>query len=83
MIYTVRLTTMAYMRGQIEIEATSQEEAERLALERTGDVEWEYDGVAEGPDQGPEVSDVQPHPPMIVAANEMTARWLEKEDASE
>jgi len=78
MMYTVRLTTMAYMRGQIEIEATSQEEAERLALERTGDVEWEYDGMAEGPDQGPEVSDVQPHDDRITLVDLDTGdrvRW--------
>ena len=57
--YTVRMTTMAYMHGRIDVEADSQEEAAQKALSQTGNVLWEYDGVAEGPDQGPEVSDVE------------------------
>jgi hypothetical protein len=42
-LYQVRLTMPAFYDGNVEIEADSEEEAARLALdERFGDVDWEF-----------------------------------------
>ncbi len=60
--YIVHLTTMAYMKGHLEVQAASPTAAQQMALHQAGDVAWEYDGVADGLDQGPEVSDVEEVP---------------------
>lgn len=43
--YRVELSGMAYMRGTYYVHAKDAADAERLARENTGDVEWKYNGV--------------------------------------
>lgn len=43
--YVVCLVGVANVHGRIVVTADSEDEAERIALEHTGDVEWTYDGV--------------------------------------
>lgn len=54
--FRVELTTLAMMRGCIEIEAETAAQAEAKALERAGDVQWGYEGACEG-ENGPSVQD--------------------------
>jgi len=58
MKYNVRLTTLAYMRGNLTVDAADPIEAEMIAMQRIGDVDWQYDGVCDQPDQGPEVMEI-------------------------
>ena len=43
--FRVNMTVMALMSGSYEVEAESEEEAERIAAEHTGDVLWKYEGA--------------------------------------
>jgi hypothetical protein len=75
--YVVRATTMAYMTGRREVEASSPEEAQEIVEESWGDTLWEYDGIAEGPWQGPEVQSVERLPPFryVVEYSEKNRCW--------
>ena len=59
--FDVRLTAMAYVQARTDVYADDAEKAAEAALEwaRAGDIEWVYDGLCEGEDQGPEVSSVE------------------------
>lgn len=43
--FRVDLTGRAFMKGTLEIKANSKSEAEKLAKEHTGDVDWNYQGM--------------------------------------
>ena len=45
--FHVYLSGVAHVTGSILINARNEDEARRLALLRTGDVEWKYDGIIE------------------------------------
>jgi len=55
--FRVEMTTLARMRGFIEVEADDACEAEDKALGRSGDVSWKYEGTCDGHD-GPTVQHV-------------------------
>lgn len=58
-LYRVHLTSMAYVEGTIEVRAPDADEARAQAMANLGNIVWQYDGLAEGPDQGPEVHNVE------------------------
>ena len=58
-MFKVRLTACAYVSGEIELLAASEADAREQALQRTGDVLWQYDGCMETPGFTPEVKDVE------------------------
>lgn len=43
--FRVLLTASASVHGYIEVEAKDPEEAKKMAVEKSGDVSWEYDGT--------------------------------------
>ena len=45
MKYRVDMAGLALMRGSIEVEAESEEEAARKAVASSGDVLWDYNGM--------------------------------------
>ena len=45
MKYRVDMAGFALMRGAIEVEAESKEEAARKAVASSGDVLWDYNGM--------------------------------------
>jgi len=57
-LFRVEMTAVAYVKGSIRVEATSQEEAEKLALAKSGDVVWHYQGLDEKEEGNPNVSSV-------------------------
>lgn len=57
-LWRVDLTTLAYMKGVMYIQADTEPEARTMAKSSIGDVSWEYDGVSETPGHGPEISNV-------------------------
>jgi transcriptional regulator with XRE-family HTH domain len=44
-MYRVRLSALATVRGSVEVKASSPEESGKIAIDKSGDVEWGYDGV--------------------------------------
>jgi len=45
--FRVSMTTLAVVSGVAEVKADSVHEAERIALEMTGDVIWNYESLDE------------------------------------
>lgn len=57
-IYRVEMTAKAKVKGSLRVEATSQKEAEKLAVDRSGDVTWHYTELIED-DDSPDVASSQ------------------------
>lgn len=57
--YNVTVSHVAYVKGNIEVTASSEEEASEMAIKmaNNGDVIWDYDGVSDVFD--PEVISVE------------------------
>ena len=57
--FLVNMTAVAYVKGSIRVEASTQEEAEKIAKDKAGDVSWTYDGIDDYKDDSPSVSSVE------------------------